>query len=133
MEDKSKPTAGEQEVIKTYEVPGFGKIKLMHNKGATPPFSSYNAQIRNYLGACRHLSCKEDDCQHDYEVFGGYSTSEEQLKFKVGLLVEESLDAKKSRLEEQLEPVISSLSHINVAPVKMALLDAFEVKEEKKE
>ena len=105
-----------EKIICIYEVPGVGKIELIHDARSNPQ-TSYYAKIKNFGDGMGSIYCT------------GHSNSEDELKIKVGDTVERILGINKSALEKELNPVLDSLARMSICSLKITRLDGFEVKD----
>ena len=98
----------DKKILRKYEIPEVGRVELIHAPDCKL-HGPYYALVENYGLAARH------------------SQTEDEARFRAGVAVETWLEAKKSGLEKQLNPINSALSRMSVNSVKLTLLDEFQV------
>lgn len=99
-----------ERILRKYEVPAVGRVELIHAPDCEL-HGPYYARVENYRMAARH------------------SQTEEEARLRAGVAVETWLEARKSELEKQLNPINSALLKMSVNSVKLTLLDDFQVTE----
>lgn len=97
-------------IVEKYNVPGIGRVDLVHNP-ENKKNGPYYARVEGHgLGATR-------------------SQTEERARLNVGMELKWVLEREKKELEKKLDPINETLSKMSLQLNSLNLLNSFEIKE----